>query len=675
MIPEYKTENIRNIAVVGHSSTGKSTLVEDILYFAGAVSKEEKGKVCDFDEEEKLKGFSIHNTLTAFEYEGMKINLLDTPGISDFVGDVFSALRAVEGAIVVVDAEFGIQIETEKTWHYADEYHIPRIVFVNKMDKPQADFFKIIQDLETRFHTPTLPLEIPIGKGEEFEGIIDLIEKKAIYPKGNSNQVEIKAIPDDYKEITEKHYDNLKAVVAETSESLENKYLEGEEFTEEEIKKGLSECIKNFRIVPITCGSVIKNVGVRTLLHLIENEMPAPDYVEEVIGTHPNDTDELIAKKCTPTESFCGFVFKTRIDQYTGRLNYFKVRSGTLKTNDNLIIANKNIKEKVAHLYIGLGEKISEVPRIVAGDIGIIAKTEEIETGDTLTDIHNPLILSPLKVPKPVYFQALNIQDKKNEEKIIEELNKMATEDPTFKIDFDPTTKEQLIKGMGDLHLQLILDKISRKLKVDIPVKKPKVPYKETITAPIEAKYKHKKQTGGRGQFGEVHIKVEPLPRGKGFEFIDKIVGGRIPKQYIPDLQVTLYDGSFHSVDSSELAFKIAAWNALKDALKNAKNALLEPIMKVEIHAESDAMGDIMNDLNSRKGKVLEMHQDENGNQEVASQVIEAYVPLKDMLNYALELKSISKGKASFDMDFDHYDILSGPEAQKIIAMFGEDNG
>lgn len=690
MIPEYKTQNIRNIAVVGHSNTGKTTLVEDLLYFAGRISEDEKGKICDFDEEEQVKGFSIHNSLVSFEHNNLKVNIIDTPGISDFVADVFSALRAVEGAIVLVDAEFGIQVETEKIWHYADEYRIPRAVFINKMDKDQADFFKIVSDLEIRFKTPVLPIELPIGKGNEFKGIISLIEKKAFYPKEGSNEVIQAEIPLEYQEMVNEYYDNLKLIVAESSELLETKYLEGEEFTEDEIKEGLRECVKKFRIIPITCGAVEKNVGVRTLLKIIELEMPSPNFVPEVIGTHPDNEEELVSRNCNVKESFCGFVFKTRLDQYTGQLSYFKVRSGSVKSGDTILMANKNIKEKIAHVYIALGEKIIEVPRLIAGDIGILSKTEQMESGDTITDIYNPLILPKLRSPQPIYYLAIHHEDKKMEEKYIEELHKVMTEDLSFSLEFDPTTKEHLIKGMGDLHLQLILDKISRKLKSEIKTTMPLVPYKETMTGKIvKSRYKHKKQSGGRGQYGEVVIEVQPLNRGEGFLFEDKIFGGRIPKQFIPgvekglveamqsgelagfpvvDLKVSLVDGSYHSVDSSELAFKIAASLALKKALETAKTALLEPVMKVKVHAEREIMGELMNDLTSRRGQILEMHQ-ENAADDHPTQVIEAFIPLKEMLNYALELKSISKGKASFDMEFDHYDILPDLYADKVVSQ------
>ena len=690
MISKYQSENIRNIAVVGHSNTGKTALVENLLFFNNAISEEQLGKVCDFDSEEKIKGFSIHNTLVFLEFEDVKINLIDTPGISDFVADVFPALRASEGALVVIDSEFGIQVETEKIWHYADEYNIPRIVFINKMDKPESDFFKIIDDLSTRFHTPIFPLEIPIGKGSDFEGVIDLVLKKAVYPDPNHHEVTYKAIPEDYLGIVEKYYDNLKAVIAETSEELEMKYLEGEELTQDEVIQGLRECIKRFKIVPVMCGSALKCIGLKTLLNLIKNEMPSPSFIPEVIGYDPSDENESLVRKCSENEAFSGLVFKTRLDQYTGKQSFFKATSGKLKTGDSVLVANKNKKEKIFHLYNAIGEKLIEVPQIVAGDIGILAKTEFLHTGDTLTALEGPMVLPPMRIPKPIFFQSIHHDDKKMEEKIIEELHKCELEDPSFKVEFDTTTLEHLIKGMGDLHLSLTLDKIEQKLKTKIITREPSIPYKETISNKTIAKYKHKKQSGGHGQYGEVHIEIEPLPRSAGFEFVNNIVGGRIPKQYIPgvekglleamqkgvlagypveDIRVSLFDGTFHSVDSSELAFKIAASSALKQGLQAGRSVLLEPIMKVQIHAEREIMGDIMNDLTSRRGRVLEMNQDENTDVDHPTQVILAHVPMKDMLSYALELKSISKGKATFDMELSHYDILPDIYADKVIAQ------
>ena len=687
---KHPTIEIINVAVIGHNNTGKTSLVESLLCFAGVINESDRGKICDFDEEEKKKGFSIHSAIVSFEYDGVKMNIIDTPGISDFIGDVFASLRSVESVIVMADAEFGIQIETEKVWEYANEYNLPRIVFINKMDKEEADFFRIAKEMENRFHVPIIPLEIPIGKGKDFKGVINLINKKAVYPK-NGFKVEYSDIPKDYEELYKEYYDRLVSVIAETSPNLEEKYLEGKDFTEDEIKEGLTECIKTFRIVPIVCGSVQKNIGIHTLLEILKNEMPKPDFINEVMGSSLKNENDVEVRECKADEPFSAFVFKTRIDPYTGRINYIKVKSGRVKANDSVLVI-KNTKEyaeeKILHIYSAIGDKIDEVEEIVAGDIGVIVKSENMHTGNTLCDPKSPILLQQLKVPNPKYFLSFKVEDKNLEEKVIEELNKYHEEDPTFKLEYDPTTKEHLLKGMGELHLSLIIDKISTKLKTSIKTSLPKVPYKETIKLPFKSHYKHKKQTGGRGQYGEVFIEVEPLPRGRGFEFVDKIFGGHIPKQYIPgvekgireameegviagypvtDIRVILVDGSFHPVDSSELAFKIAAWHALKEGLKTAKNILIEPIMKVSIKAENNITGDILNDLNARHGKVLEIKQAKGEEQSI--QIIEAYVPLKDMLTYAMDLKSISKGKADFEMEFSHYDVLPDMFYDKAIAQ------
>ncbi|HOJ50607.1 MAG TPA: elongation factor G [Spirochaetota bacterium] len=690
---KHPTIEVRNVAVVGHNNTGKTSLVEALLLYTGVISEAERGKICDFDDEEKKKGFSIHSSIVSFEYSNIKINIIDTPGISDFVGDVFAALRAVESVIILADAEFGIQIETEKVWEYANEYNIPRIVFINKMDKEEADFFKVAKEMEDRFHVPVVPLEIPIGKGKDFKGVINLIKKKAYYVK-NGFKVEESEIPKEYEEIFKEYYDKLVSVVAETSAELEEKYLEGSDFTENDIREGLSKCIKTFKIVSIVCGSAQKVIGIYSLLEILKDEMPDPYFIGEVMGSSLKNENDIEVRECKDSQPFCGFVFKTRIDPYTGRINYIKVESGKIKPGDTILVVkdkNNYVEEKVIHIYSAVGEKLDEVEEIVAGDIGVIVKSENMHTGNTVCDPKNPIILQPLKVLNPIYFLSFKVDDKNIEEKFIEEISKYHEEDPTFKLEYDPTTKEHLLKGMGELHLNLIVDKISTKLKTNVKTALPKVPYKETIKLPFKSHYKHKKQSGGRGQYGEVFIEVEPLARGKGFEFVDKIFGGHIPKQYIPgvekgireameegviagypvtDIRVILVDGSFHPVDSSELAFKIAAWHALKEGLKTAKNIIIEPIMRVKIMTENSITGDILNDLNSRHGKVLEIRQAKGDNEDKNSvQIIEAYVPLKDMLTYAIDLKSISKGKSNFEMEFSHYDVLPDIFWDKAIGQ------
>lgn len=688
MIKQYTTDHIRNICVIGHGGTGKTTIVENLLFFSGAINKlgkvESGNTVSDFEEEEIKRKISVHNSLTFTEFQSTKLNLIDTPGTPDFVGEVRAALRVSEGALVIIDSVDGIQMGTRKIWDFADEYKVPRIVFVNKMDKEQANFEKVVQKIQEQFKTPIIPIELPIGQGEDFKGVIDLVLMKALYPKADKKGVEVRNIPPEYLDQAKKYREKLAETVADTDDQLLEKVLDGTPLSEEEIEKGVLQGTQEFKIIPLVCGATTKGIGVMTLLKMMVQFLPSPLFVGETLGFDPDNEEELIARHPTTNEPFTAFVYKTRIDQYTGKISYFRVRSGELTKDIEVMNSSNGKKERIAHLFSIMGSKQIEVDKIIAGDIGVVAKLEDVFTGDTLCDIKHPIRLPTLKLPKPVYSLSIKSKNKGDDDKIVESLHKVANEDPTFKVSFNSETKETIISGMGEVQLDIIIEHIQDKNNVHILTALPKVAYRETIGKPSKAQYRHKKQSGGHGQFGEVYIDIEPLERGKGFEFVNSTVGGAIPKSYIPgvekglkeamqegvlakypmtDIKSTLYDGSFHPVDSSELSFKLAALHAMKKAVSDANPILLEPIMKVDIYADKDLTGDILGDIQGRRGRILGME----GENESSNQTIKAQIPLSEMLKYSSDLRSLTRDRATFEMEFSHYDPFTGKLADKLI--------
>lgn len=696
MIKDYDPKNIRNITIIGHNNTGKTTLTEALLFMGGALSSkgsvEEKNTASDFTTEEKERGISIHSAVLYVESEDVKVNIIDTPGMSDFVGDVRASLRVAEGAIVLVDAVEGMEMETEKIWKYADEYHIPRSVFVNKMDKEKADFFKVISDLQQRFSIPVIPIEIPIGQGESFQGVIDLVRMKAVFPKDNGREVHLEEIPADLLEQAKEYRQKLAEAVAETDDRLIEKFLDEQPLTRDEIEKGLLDVMRDFKVIPVMCGSALKNIGIVTLLRNIVHEAPSPIYKGAVSGIDPNKSDDIIERKPVLDEPFSAFVFKTTQDQYSGKMSYIRVRSGELRKGDEIYNPNILKKEKINHLYFVNGRDLIETDRIVAGGIGVLLKLEDTRTGHTLCDQKEPIQLPALRLPKPIYSLSVSAHSKNEDEKFFQLLQRIAEEDPTFHVSYNPEIKQTIIDGMGDFHLRLYLESIEAKHKIKSNFELPRIAYRETITKAAEARYKHKKQSGGHGQYGEVAIKIQPLQRGQGFEFVDRIVGGVIPKQYIPgvqkgleeamvegvlanypvqDVQVFLVDGSHHSVDSSEYSFKLAGIGAFNEASKKASPVLLEPVMRVIIQTDKSSLGDILGDLNGRRAKVLGMEDSQSeGNSsdsDSAFTTVEAHVPHAEMLSYAIDLRSMTSGRASFSMEFSHYEVLQGRLAQDAI--------
>jgi len=689
MLKEYKADQIRNVAIIGHGGTGKSTLLEAMLFVGGKIDKmgsaDSGTLVSDFDDDEKAKKISIKSSMGFVEFEDVKINIIDTPGTADFVGDTRAALQACETAILVVDSVDGVQIETEKAWRYLTENNIPRIIFVNKMEKERANYEKVIENIKSALGGSVASLCVPNGEGESFKGVMDTIEMKLYTPKGDGKDVTVAEVPAEHKELMELEKTALAELAAEATDELIEKFLGGEELTADEIRTGLKAQLKNAKLTPVVCGSSQKVIGIKNLIRTIKNFAPAPETGKIYKGCDQVHPEKEVDVKLGDSGSMAAVVWKTAIDQYAGRFNYVKVISGQINPETEILNATKNIKERATKLCAMIGNKQNEMPKICAGDIGVLVKLDRTVTLDTITDPKNPVLLPIIKLPQPVFSFAIEAAKRGEEDKIGQFLNKAAEENPTIKYGFTPSTGETVLSGMGEMQLNLILNNLKEKLKLDVVTRVPRVAYRETITKKAESQYKHKKQSGGHGQYGEVHIRVKPLERGKGFEFVDSIVGGVVPKQYIPgvekglregldegvlakfpvvDVWVELHYGSYHDVDSSEMAFKIAARSAFKIAMEAAGPQLLEPIMNVRIFADKEFMGDIMSDITSRRGRVLGMDSDEGSS---GIQVVRATVPEAEMLRYSTDLRAMTSGKATFEMEFSHYDPISGREADKII--------
>ncbi len=690
MLKEYKTDKIRNVAIIGHGGTGKSTLLESMLFVGGKIDKmgmaDNGTLISDFDEDEKEKKISIKSSMGFVELDDIKINIIDTPGTSDFIGESRAALQVADTAILVVDSVDGVQIETEKAWRYLKENHIPRIIFVNKMDKERANYSNVIDNLKTSLGVNVATLCIPYGEGDNFHGVIDTIDMKLFTPKDDGKDVNVAEIPGEAKEHAEEERSNLIELGAEADDELIEKFLEGEDLTEDEIRQGIRMQLKDAKLSPVICGSSQKIIGIKNLLKVISKFTPAPETGKEYKGYNPDKKEEEIVVKLDAGESMAAVVWKTAIDQYAGRFNYVKVISGEILPDTEIFNSTKNIKERTNKLFAMIGNKQHDMPKIAAGDIGVLVKLDKTITLDTVCDPKRTVVLPILSLPQPVYSYAIEAANKGEDEKIGQFLIRIADENPTIEYGFQAATGETVLSGMGEMQLNIVLNNLKEKSKLEVVTRTPRVAYRESITKKAEAQYKHKKQSGGHGQYGEVQIRVKPQERGKGFEFVDSIVGGVVPKQYIPgvekglkegmtegvlakfpvvDVWVELFYGSYHNVDSSEMAFKIAGRNALKLAMEQAGPQILEPVMKVRIFADKEFMGDIMSDITSRRGRVLGMDSDENSESNIS--VIRAQVPQAEMLRYSTDLRSMTSGKATFEMDFSHYDPISGRDAENVI--------
>lgn len=679
----YPIDAIRNVALVGHSGAGKTSLVEALLYAAGAIDR--VGKVddgtatTDYDPDEIKRKISINTALAPCEWKGTKVNLLDTPGYPDFVGDVIGALRVVESSLIVLDAVGGVEVGTETGWDYATRRGVARVFFVNRMERENSDFLRVVEQLRAAFGRNVVPVQLPIGSQDSFRGIVDLVGMKAyVWDGGRPSETEI---PADLRAQVEEYRGSLIEAVAETDDELTMKYLDGEELTQDEITRGLEIGLREGKFFPVLCGSGMRQVGVSVLLDFISGVMPSPAAFETVGGTNPAGAEETR----TPNGSFSALVFKTMADPYVGKLTYFRVYSGTLKSDSTVFNSNKGRDERVGQVYFLRGKQQEATTEVGAGDIGAVAKLAETGTGDTLCEKSKPIIYSPIEFPEPVYSLAIHAKTKSDEDKLGPALAKIADEDPTFQTHREQSTAQTLISGLGDTHLDIVTDRLKRKFGVEVEVELQKVPFRETITAMAEAQGRHKKQTGGRGQFGDAWVRLEPQPRGAGYEFVDQIVGGAIPRQWIPsvdkgiqesltrgilagypvvDVKATVFDGSFHNVDSSDMAFQLAGILAFQAAAQKANPVLLEPVTEVEIIVPEEYMGDVISDLNSKRGRILGM-EPLGGHK----QRIKATVPQAEMLRYAIDLRSIARGRGTFKSAFSHYEEVPAHTAQQIIEQ------
>jgi len=681
----FGSEAIRNIAVTGHGATGKTSLVEQLLAFGGLIPKPEtveSGKtVSDFTEEEAGRKNSIHLTLCHLEWQERKINLLDTPGASDFVGELVAGLRAAETALVLVAADAGVQIGTIQTWRRLKQRGTPRLVFVNKMEKEHADFGGVLESLKEHFQANFVPLTLPIGSGAGFKGVVDLIARKAyLLPEAGRKAVAVE-VPAELADEVAEYRQALIEAAAEGDDQLMEKFFESETLSDEEIQRGLIGGLAAGKTVPVLCGSALQASGIASLAGALASICPSPlGHQEPLAG---KDGMEAGARPVDPQGPASCFVLKTSIDQFSGKLSFIKVVSGAIRADTDLVTARERRKEKLNKVYTCQGKKLEEAEALVAGDVGILTKLPTAVTNDTLSSPELDLAFLPLELPQPVHAVAITAAAKKDEDKLNQLLQRAAEEDHTFRIVYNQETKENVISGMGELHLDIILGRIRTQAKIEVETRTPKVAYRETIRAAGAAEYQHKKQTGGHGQYAKVALEIKPLPRGQHFNFVNAIVGGRISKGYIPgvekgvvegmeagilagypvvDLEASVVDGKEHPVDSSELAFKLAARGALREAMETADPILLEPVMNLTVFVDNQYLGDVLSDLSSRRGRVL--GQEQAG----AIQVVKAQVPQAELLRYSIDLRAMSSGTASFEVEFDHYSPIAGKVAETVIA-------
>ncbi|HZK33603.1 MAG TPA: elongation factor G [Tissierellaceae bacterium] len=682
----YSADKIRNVALQGHSSSGKTTLTEAILFATGVTKRQGKvedgNTVSDFDKEEISRGVSIGTSVIPVEWNNIKFNLLDTPGYFDFIGEMYGAKRASEGSILVVDASSGIEVGTEKAWNNLSKYTTPRIVFLNKMDKEEINFEDLLSKLKEEFSEKIIPFALPIGEAEDFKGFISILDEKA-YEYNGLERTE-RELTDEEKSRIESIRETLMEKVAESDEELLDKYFEGEEFTKEEISRGLREAVANGDLAPLIVGSAEKALGMDFLLEVIERYIPSPDSIPPVVGLK-NGQD--VTRKVDVDDAFSAVVFKTIIDPFVGKLSLFRVMSGKITKNTELYNCTKEEQEKLGGLFVLRGKNQIEVDEIQAGDIGATSKLSYTQTGDTLCDKNDPTIYETIRYPQPTLFLAVEPKAKGDEEKIGASLQRLTEEDPTFIIERNSETKQLLIGGQGNMQLTVIVDKLKNAFGVDVELVSPKIAFRETIKGTSDVQARHRKQSGGAGQYGDVHIKFEPSE--EEFVFEEKVFGGAVPRNYYPavekgiieslehgilagypvvNIKATLHDGSYHPVDSNEMAFKIAASMAFKKGMEQAKPILLEPIVKVDIVVPESYMGDVMGDMNKRRGRILGMEQQGYG-----TQLISAEAPHSEMFEYAIDLRAMTQARGSFTMEFLRYDEVPSNIAEKIIEEAKEE--
>ena len=693
MAREYSLEKTRNIGIIAHIDAGKTTVTERVLFYTGKTYKigevHEGEAVMDWMEQEQERGITITSAATTCFWatrdnpeDKYRFNIIDTPGHIDFTAEVQRSLRVLDGAVVIFDGVAGVEPQSETVWHQADKFEVPRICFINKLDRMGADFFKSFQSIIDRLSTNAVAMQIPIGTEDALSGAIDLLKMKALKFEGAKGEnITEEEIPADLKEQADKYHQILIEKIAETDDELLNSYLEGKEIEYEALKKAVRKATLALQLIPVFCGSALKNTGVQPMLDAVVEYLPSPLDIPPVKGTKPK-TEEDIERKAEDGEPFAALAFKVAADPFVGTLTFFRVYSGSIKAGTYALNPGKNQKERIGRIVRLHANHREDVDEVYAGEIAAAVGLKYTTTGDTLADEQDPIVLESISFPEPVIGVAIEPKTKADQEKMGIALNRLAQEDPTFTVKTDHETSQTIISGMGELHLEVLVDRMKREFKVEANVGQPQVAYKETIKKAVKSEGKFIRQTGGRGQYGHVWIELTPKERGEGFEFIDKIVGGTIPREYIGavekgikealtkgviagypmvDVSVTLYDGSYHEVDSSELAFQIAGSMALQAGVKKADGVILEPVMKVEVVTPEEFMGDVMGDLNSKRGNIEKM--DDRGKMKV----IDAKVPLSEMFGYATQVRSMTQGRASYTMEFDHLAEVPNHIAQKII--------
>ncbi|WP_447984212.1 elongation factor G [Nitrospira sp. Nam74] len=688
MARRVSLDRTRNIGIMAHIDAGKTTTTERILFYTGVSHKmgevHDGAATMDWMEQERERGITITSAATTCYWKDYRINIIDTPGHVDFTIEVERSLRVLDGAVTVFDSVQGVEPQSETVWRQADKYHVPRIAFMNKMDRIGADFFTSVQSMVDRLGATPVPIQLPIGREGDFRGCVDLITMKAYVYDDESlgARYKVEEIPANMVEISREYREKMLEAVAEYDERVLEKYLNGDTLTEEDVKKAVRAGAISMKVTPVLCGASFKNKGVQQLLDGVVDFLPSPLDIPPVTGVDPSTEKELL-RQASDNEPFSALAFKIMTDPFAGQLTYFRVYSGTLKTGTTVYNITKNTKERIGRLLKMHANKREDIDEVYAGDIAAAVGLKGATTGDTLCDEKNPILLEVMKFPEPVISMAIEPKTKQDQEKLGFSLQKLAQEDPSFRVRTDEETAQTIIAGMGELHLEIIVDRLMREFKVEANVGKPEVAYRETIRRHAEAEGKYIKQTGGRGQYGHVVLTVEPSEPGKGFEFVNKIVGGSIPREYVPaiekgvrermetgvlagypmrDVRVTVIDGSYHDVDSNEMAFKIAASMGFQDACRRADAVLLEPIMKVEVLVPQEYMGDVIGNLNGRRGKIQGIKV------RAGSQAIDAAVPLSEMFGYATDLRSRTQGRATYSMEFDRYEQVPKQIAEQIIA-------
>lgn len=684
MARQFPLEKTRNIGIMAHIDAGKTTTTERILFYAGRTHKigetHDGASQMDWMEQEKERGITITSAATTCQWDGHRVNIIDTPGHVDFTVEVERSLRVLDGSVAVFCARSGVEPQSENVWRQAETYGVPRIAFVNKMDRQGADFLNVVGMMKERLKANAVAIQLPIGSEDNFTGIIDLLTMKAsIYKNNEGTEIEVIDIPADMVDQANEYREIMVEAVAETDEDLMMKYLEGEEISIDELKLAIRKATIACEMNPVLCGTAYKNKGVQLLLDAVIDYLPAPTDIESIKGILPDGEES--ERHASDDEPFSALAFKIMTDPFVGKLAFFRVYSGKLESGSYVLNATKNKRERIGRILQMHANTREEITEVYAGDIAAAVGLKDTTTGDSLCDPNEPIILESMEFPEPVIFVAIEPASKAAQEKMGVALQKLAEEDPTFTVRTDAETGQTIIGGMGELHLEIIVDRLLREFKVEATVGAPQVAYRETITVPVDVEYKYSKQSGGRGQYGHVKIRVNPLEPGEGYKFENKTVGGSVPKEYVGpvdqgiqgamqsgivagypvvDVAVELYDGSYHEVDSSEMAFKMAASMAFKDAMKKGNAVLLEPIFAVEVVTPDDYMGDVMGDLNSRRGMIQGM-EERNG-----AQVVRAHVPLSEMFGYSTDLRSTTQGRATYTMIFDHYAQVPSSVAKKI---------